>query len=93
MDGRDLFGKFTMDALASGGYGLETDSFADSDNIFRRMALTLAGAPGFASPWDMPRMMFIAIAPALAKFFFKLPLLAKTPTNFLAGAGDFKRPS
>ena len=92
MDGRDLFGKFTMDALASGGYGLETDSFADSDNIFRRMALTLAGAPGFASPWDMPRMMFIAIAPALAKFF-KLPLLAKTPTNFLAGAGDFKRPS
>ena len=55
LDGRDLFGKFTMDALASGGYGLETDSFADPDNIFRKMALTLAGAPGFASPWDMPR--------------------------------------
>ena len=32
----------------------------------------------------MSRMMFIAIAPAVAKFF-KLPLLAKTPTNFLAG--------
>ena len=92
LDGRDLFGKFTMDALASGGYGLETDSFADPDNIFRKMALTLAGAPGFASPWDMPRMMFIAIAPAIAKFF-KVPLLAKTPTNFLAGAAGFKRPS
>merc|ERR1712107_714370 len=48
LDGRDLFGKFTMDALASGGYGLETDSFSDPDNIFRKMALTLAGAPGFA---------------------------------------------
>ena len=39
----------------------------------------------------MPRMMFIAIAPAIAKFF-KLPLLAKTPTNFLAGIADKKRP-
>merc|ERR1711953_1393318 len=64
--------------------GLETDSFSDPDNIFRKMALTLAGAPGFASPWDMPRMMFIAIAPAIAKFF-KIPMLAKTPANFLAG--------
>ena len=61
LDGRDLFGKFTMDALASGGYGLETDSFADPDNVFRRMALTLAGAPGFASPWDMPRYSWFEI--------------------------------
>ena len=30
-------------------------------------------------------MMFIAIAPAVAKLF-KLPMMAKTPTNFLAGA-------
>jgi len=89
LDGRDLFGKFTMDALASGGYGLETDSFSDPDNIFRKMALTLAGAPGFASPWDMPRMMFIAIAPAIAKFF-KIPMLAKTPANFLAGLGTLR---
>ena len=32
-------------------------------------------------------MMFIAIAPAVAKLF-KLPMMAKTPTNFLAGALD-----
>ena len=84
LDGRDMFGKFTMDALASGGYGLDTDSFSDPDNVFRKMALTLAGAPGYASKWDMPRFMFVTMAPGLARLF-NVPILAAKPSEFLAG--------
>jgi cytochrome P450 family 6 len=84
LDGRELFGMFTMDALATGGYGMDTNSFAEPDNIFRKMALTLAGAPGYGSKWDMPRFMFIAMAPSIARLL-GIPLFARKPMHFMSG--------
>ena len=61
---RDIASRFTLDAFASAGFGIENDSFKDPDNVFRKMALELVGAPGFGSSWDMPRAVFIMIFPS-----------------------------
>ena len=55
---------FTLDAFASAGFGLENDSFKNPENNFKKMALTLVGAPGFGSAWDMPRTIFITMFPS-----------------------------
>ena len=61
---RDLASRFTLDAFASAGFGLENDSFKNPENIFRKMCLELIGAPGFGSSWDMSRAIFIMMFPS-----------------------------
>ena len=61
---RDVASMFTLDSFASAGFGIEQNSFNDPDNVFRKMAMTLVGAPGFGSWMDMPRMLFIMIFPS-----------------------------
>merc|ERR1712176_1012750 len=82
-EARDLFGKYTIDGLATAGFGLEIDSFKDPDSDFRVQALTLAGAPGYASPWDIPKFILISVAPALAKLF-KIPLFNEKALNVIS---------
>ena len=53
-----------MDAFASSGFGIEQDSFKDPDNVFRRMALEMVGAPGYTSGSDQARVMFIMTFPS-----------------------------
>ena len=55
---------FTMDAFASAGFGIEENSFANPENVLRRMALSLVGAPGFTTGWDQFRMFFIITFPS-----------------------------
>ena len=52
LEARDVFGMYAMDALATAGFGIETNSFEEPENIFRMMAMRMAGAPGFTSSWD-----------------------------------------
>lgn len=61
---RDLTSTFAMDAFASSGFGIEQDSFKDPDNIFRRMALEMVGAPGYTTGSDQARVMFIMTFPS-----------------------------
>lgn len=61
---RDAASRFTLDAFASAGFGLENDSFKNPENTFRKMSLALIGAPGFGSSWDMPRAIFIMMFPS-----------------------------
>ena len=60
---RDVASMFTLDAFASAGFGIENNSFANPDNAFRKMGMTIAGAPGYSSGWDTLRMIFISVAP------------------------------
>ena len=36
-----MFGKFTLDAIATSGFGIECNSFKEPDNIFRLNAIKL----------------------------------------------------
>lgn len=79
---RDLASRFTLDAFASAGFGIENDSFKDPNNVFRKMSLALIGAPGFGSSWDMPRTIFIMMFPGLSKTL-GIPNFPKVPLEFL----------
>ena len=61
---RDLTSTYAMDAFASSGFGIEQDSFKEPDNVFRRMALEMVGAPGYTSGSDQARIMFIMTFPS-----------------------------
>eukprot|EP00088_Acartia_fossae_P004718 TRINITY_DN12036_c0_g1_i12.p1 TRINITY_DN12036_c0_g1~~TRINITY_DN12036_c0_g1_i12.p1 ORF type:complete len:528 (-),score=156.85 TRINITY_DN12036_c0_g1_i12:320-1903(-) len=47
VDMKDTGGLMTLDAIAAVAFNLDSNSFADPENTFRRMALTLVGAPGY----------------------------------------------
>ena len=64
---RDLVTKFNLDAFASAGFGFEQNSFKEPDNVFFKMAMTMIGAPGYSSGWDMVRMIFIMTFPGFSK--------------------------
>jgi len=82
-EARDLASIFTLDAFASAGFGIEQNSFTDPKNIFREMAMTLIGAPGFGSAWDMPRAIFVMTFPKLSKLL-GIPNFPMKPVNFIA---------
>jgi len=82
-EARELFGKYSIDGLATAGFGIEIDSFKDPDSVFRTMALTLAGAPGYGSSWDIPRFILLTVAPKIASFF-KVPIMNEKATFFFA---------
>jgi len=83
IEARDIASIFTIDSMATSGYGLELNSFDDPENTFRKMALTLVGAPGYGSAMDMARAVFIMTAPSLAKLL-GVPNFPTKPCLFLS---------
>ena len=41
LEAKEMYGKFTFDSIATSGFGIESNSFKDPDNIFRTNALKL----------------------------------------------------
>jgi len=82
-EARELFGKYALDGLTTAGFGIELNSFRDPDSIVRKMTLTMLGAPGYGSSWDVPRVILLSIAPKLAKLF-QVPLFPEKATLFIA---------
>ena len=41
LEGKQMYGKFTLDAIATSGFGIESNSFKDPDNIFRINAMKI----------------------------------------------------
>ena len=41
LEAKDVFGKFTLDAIATSGFGIESNSFKDPDSLFRKTALRM----------------------------------------------------
>ena len=75
-------GLMTLDSIASAGFGIEVDSFAEPDNTFRKMALTLVGAPDrYRSSFENLKIFFLATLPKLGKFL-KITFLNKVATSF-----------
>jgi len=84
IEARNLASLFTIDSMASSGYGIEINSFKDPENTFRKMSLRLVGASGYGSSMDMARAIFIMTAPGLAKLL-GVPMFPTKPCRFLTG--------
>ena len=41
LEAREMFGKFTLDSIATSGFGIESNSFKDPENIFRINAMKI----------------------------------------------------
>merc|ERR1719244_2030389 len=61
LDAKDVFGKFTLDAIATSGFGIESNSFKNPDSAFRRTALRMVRADGYGSFWDIPKFLFLFV--------------------------------
>ena len=79
---KSLFGMFTLDAIATTGFGIESNSFQDPDNRFREMALVLIGAKKtWKSKFIMVRILLNVMFPRLAKLL-GIPFFPKAPVDF-----------
>ena len=52
LEGKEMYGKFTLDSIATSGFGIESNSFKDPENLFRINALKLVR-------WDFTKTLFI----------------------------------
>ena len=41
LEAKEMYGKFTLDSIATSGFGIESNSYKDPDNIFRINAMKL----------------------------------------------------
>ena len=41
LEAKEMFGKFTLDSIATSGFGIESNSYKDPENTFRINALKL----------------------------------------------------
>lgn len=41
LDAKEIYGKYTLDSIATSGFGIESNSFKDPENIFRINAMKL----------------------------------------------------
>jgi len=66
LDAKELFGKFALDAIASSSFGIESNSFKEPESLFRINAMKLTRDPKYAKITDIPKFMFMFIAPRIA---------------------------
>ena len=41
LEAKEIFGKYTLDAIATSGFGIESNSFKEPDSVFRTTALRM----------------------------------------------------
>lgn len=81
VDMKVVGGWMALDTIATSGFGIEENSFADVESVFKKQALTLIGAPGYASQFFMIKLTFMMLFPKMASMM-KLSFLPDQPRNF-----------
>ena len=67
IDSKTVMSHFTVDAIATCGFGIETNSFADPNSTFRKMVSKFTNDGKDMSKTDMFKMILFFVAPKLAK--------------------------
>jgi len=81
---KSMGGLFTLDAIATTGFGIEVNSFLDPNNRFRDNALTLIGSKkSWKSKLSMLRIVMNLLFPGLARLL-GISLFPQKPTEFFA---------
>lgn len=65
LEAKSVYGMMTLDAIATAGFGIESNSFKDPDNAFRQNALRMVRDPKYAKKTDLAKFFFLAICPKL----------------------------
>eukprot|EP00092_Neocalanus_flemingeri_P034389 GFUD01037398.1.p1 GENE.GFUD01037398.1~~GFUD01037398.1.p1 ORF type:complete len:515 (+),score=153.07 GFUD01037398.1:55-1599(+) len=67
LEAKDVFGKYTLDAIATSGFGIESNSFKEPNSVFRQTALRMVRAEGYGSKLDLVKFFVLIVSPKLAK--------------------------
>merc|ERR1711953_398411 len=81
LEAREMFGKFTLDSIATSGFGIESNSFKDPENIFRINAMKVVRDPQYAAKLDILKFIILMISPKIAKLL-GIYMLDKNSTSF-----------
>ena len=84
IDCKDIFSKFSLDGIATSGFGIESNSFTDPDNTFRKMVSELMRHPGSeaATTYEMAKLILKGIVPAI-QYVVSAPNFSPKGTFFL----------
>merc|ERR1711936_655134 len=83
LEAKEMYGKFTLDAIATSGFGIESNSYKDPENLFRINAMKLTRDPKYASYKDILKFIILMISPKIAKLL-GIYMLDKDATLFFA---------
>jgi len=87
IDMKDTAGLLTLDAIATGGFGIQVNSFEDQKNTFRLQALALVGTPGYSKQsvfMVMLKTLIINAWPKLGIDILKFRILDGEAVTFFA---------
>jgi len=83
LEAKEMFGKFTLDSIATSGFGIESNSYKDPENLFRINAMKLVRDPKYASKMDIVKFIILMVSPKIAKLL-GIYMLDKDCTLFFA---------
>jgi len=81
LDAKEIYGKYTLDSIATSGFGIESNSFKDPENIFRINAMKLTRDPKYSSLMDIPKFLLLFLMPK-ASSILGLTFLDRKMTQF-----------
>eukprot|EP00092_Neocalanus_flemingeri_P030301 GFUD01032894.1.p1 GENE.GFUD01032894.1~~GFUD01032894.1.p1 ORF type:complete len:508 (+),score=108.55 GFUD01032894.1:113-1636(+) len=84
LEAKDVYGKFNLDAIATSGFGIESNSFKEPNSVFRTTALKMVRAEGYASKWDILKFFVFAVSPKFAQLL-GLTMMPPGTIEFFAG--------
>merc|ERR1739844_240622 len=67
LEAKEMYGKFALDAIATSGFGIESNSFKDPENIFRINAMKIVRDPKYAAKIDILKFIILMVSPKIAK--------------------------
>eukprot|EP00092_Neocalanus_flemingeri_P034479 GFUD01037490.1.p1 GENE.GFUD01037490.1~~GFUD01037490.1.p1 ORF type:complete len:541 (-),score=159.18 GFUD01037490.1:552-2174(-) len=84
IDAKDVFGKFALDGIATSGFGIESNSFKDPDNMFRRMVMELMRMPGSesGSNYEITKLVLKGLLPMI-EYIVSVPNVSPKGALFL----------
>merc|ERR1719450_576250 len=84
IDSKETFFKFALDGIATAGFGIELDSFADPDSVFVKMVKEIQRAQGSesGSNLEMTKLILCMNFPIL-KNFIDMPNFPRKPMLFM----------
>ena len=84
---KETFTRFSLDAIATSAFGIEVDTFAEPNSVFKKMINEILRAPGSeaGSKWELFKLILTFTVPIL-RYFFYVEQFSSKAMGFLENA-------
>jgi len=84
---KEAFTRFSLDAIATSAFGIEVDTFAEPNSVFKKMINEILRAPGSeaGSNWEMFKLIITFTIP-ICRYFFYVEQFSSKAMGFLQNA-------